>query len=662
MKFNRFFAAMAAVCFTPAVFGQVLPNYMTEQEKLIYPAYLQNIISKGFTTPPFSPVRSAAEWEESDGMVISWQGYNSVLTEIVRHARNECLVYIVCSDSTSVKNYLNNNGVTPDPARIKYVVASSNSVWIRDYGPNVVYTHDVDSLLYVDWVYNRPRPQDDIIPSVMATKIGVPLYQTTVNPWRLVATGGNFMSDGFGTAFSSKLILDENSLTVAQIDTIVKRFMGIKRYIKMNNLPYDGIHHIDMHMKLLNEETLLVGQYPNGVADGPQIESNLNYVINNFNSLFGTQYKVVRIPMPPDNGQYPDGYGDYWTYTNSLIVNKTVLVPTYNCPYDTTALRIYRQAMPGYNVVGINSLITIPASGAIHCITHELGTKNPLLISHQSYSNRKSTDGYHLYARILHRSGIVWAKIHYAVNDGTFSEVLMNCTDSSNHVWEGIIPNSRESVDIKYYFEAMSNSGKTQVRPITAPDGYFSFPAEIINHIPVANAGYDMNVFENETVTLNGSLSSDADADSLLFSWHAPDGVVLSDTSAVMPTFIAPETDDSLQLTFILKVNDGFEWSEPDTMIVMVKNITGIHHHLLQKSVNIFPNPAKDAFYIEGYTHETGMIEIAISNIQGNTIYKSTFTAGNRFQYLVNQKLTPGLYFVKITSGTETVTKKLIIR
>lgn len=38
--------------------------------------------------------------------------------------------------------------------------------------------------------------------------------------------------------------------------------MGIDRYIKMDELPYDGIHHIDMHMKLLDEETLLVGEYP----------------------------------------------------------------------------------------------------------------------------------------------------------------------------------------------------------------------------------------------------------------------------------------------------------------------------------------------------------------------------------------------------------------
>ena len=45
---------------------------------------------------------------------------------------------------------------------------------------------------------------------------------------------------------------------------------------------YDGIHHIDMHMKLLDESTLLVSEYPTGVADGPQIEANLQYVLSNF--------------------------------------------------------------------------------------------------------------------------------------------------------------------------------------------------------------------------------------------------------------------------------------------------------------------------------------------------------------------------------------------
>ena len=35
------------------------------------------------------------------------------------------------------------------------------------------------------------------------------------------------------------------------------------------------IHHVDMHMKLLDEETILVGEYPEGVSDYYLIESNI---------------------------------------------------------------------------------------------------------------------------------------------------------------------------------------------------------------------------------------------------------------------------------------------------------------------------------------------------------------------------------------------------
>ena len=164
------------------------------------------------------------------------------------------------------------------------------------------------------------------------------------------------MVDGNGTGFSSKLILNENpSKTESQINDIVNSYLGINRYIKMETLPYDEIHHIDMHIKLLDEETLLVGQYPPGVADGPQIEANLQYVLNNFQTCYGRPYKVVRIPMPPKFFRtISSNSSNYYTYTNSVFVNKTVIVPIYGLSQDTTALRIYRENLPGYRVVGIN--------------------------------------------------------------------------------------------------------------------------------------------------------------------------------------------------------------------------------------------------------------------------------------------------------------------
>jgi agmatine/peptidylarginine deiminase len=86
--------------------------------------------------------------------------------------------------------------------------------------------------------------------------------------------------------------------------------------------------------------------------------------------------------MPPAaNGQYPNTNGDYRTYTNSVFVNKTIIVPFYEEKYDTIARRIYENLLPGYNVVGIDCNKIIPSLGAIHCITKEVGVLDPLMIS-----------------------------------------------------------------------------------------------------------------------------------------------------------------------------------------------------------------------------------------------------------------------------------------
>jgi agmatine/peptidylarginine deiminase len=160
------------------------------------------------------------------------------------------------------------------------------------------------------------------------------------------------MSDGSGNFFSSELVLDENEpgnpyyspgKTPAEVDQTIDAFMGMNSYCKMTNLPYDGIHHIDMHMKLLNEQTLLVGEYPQGVADGPQIEANIQYLLSQYQTKWGSPFKLIRIPMPPStSGLHTEDGAYYRTYTNSVFINKTVLVPVYREQYDTTGLRMAR--------------------------------------------------------------------------------------------------------------------------------------------------------------------------------------------------------------------------------------------------------------------------------------------------------------------------------
>ncbi len=484
--------------------AQYLPNYMTKQERAYLPNYVKNISSVGITLPPASAVRSVAEWEEMQAIVISWISYKPQLTEIVRAAVEECKVYILTTDSASAKNYLQTENV--DITNVKFINYGTNSVWIRDYAVNNIYTNNVDSLLFLDWIYNRPRPRDDTSASPISDAFNIPLYQTTQAPTDLVNTGGNYFTDGFGTAFCEELILEENQInndydvtpkTEAEIDTIMKHFMGINKFIKFPVLPYDGIHHIDMHMKMLDEETILCAEYPSGIADGPQIEANLQNVLANENSVFGDAYKVVRIPSPPDlNGDYPDGSwnsGYYYTYTNSLIINKTIIVPTYYQQYDTTALRIYREAMPGYNVVGVDcddDSGPIFSSGAIHCITHEIATTDPLLISHKRLSNTDNIyTNYEVKSKIMHRSGINSATLYYKTDLlEPYQSVTMNFTNTTLNEWTGYIPVQTSGTRVYYYIQANANSGKTQVRPMPAPEGYWSFYVLNTTNITSENA------------------------------------------------------------------------------------------------------------------------------------------------------------------------------
>ena len=388
-----------------------LPIGLAPWETPLIPAYRDSRANagRGISTPPAFPVRTMGEWEEIQTLVITWTSYTGVLKQIVAAAKEECEVLIVCDDAASVTSYLQNanyGGPINDLHNVSFLEAPYNSVWSRDFGPEVIYKNEVDSLFLLDWIYNRPRPQDDALSDAIGSAKGINVFSTTQAPYDLVHTGGNFMADGFGTAFSSELVLDENGpsgqfnqtvKTEAQVDAIMQQFMGVipERYIKMTTLPYDAIHHIDMHMKLIDEETLLIGEFPTGQSDGPQLETNIQGIMGNYNSTFGTPYRIVRIPMPSSTGGNFPPSASYRTFANNVFVNKTVLVPTYREQVDTIGLRILRESLPGYNVVGIdcdnNDQNIISASGAIHCITKGIGVADPLLIKHQRLSDTYET-------------------------------------------------------------------------------------------------------------------------------------------------------------------------------------------------------------------------------------------------------------------------------
>ncbi len=116
-----------------------------------------------------------------------------------------------------------------------------------------------------------------------------------------------------------------------------------------------------------------------------------------------------------------------------------------------------------------------------------------------------------------------------------------------------------------YVFELVVNDGLDN-----SVSSSVTITAEAGNAKPVADAGMDQAVFLNDKVTLDGSGSTDADANGLTYSWAIvslpPNStVVLSDSTVVNPTFVP---DSVGQYEIELTVNDGLLVSDPDIVIV----------------------------------------------------------------------------------------------
>jgi agmatine deiminase len=662
MKINTLLFILSFIVINLQAQEEILPNYPTSKELKDIKDYInKKSASRLISSPPPAPVRTMAEWEQIQALIITWAGHNTILREIVRNAVKECKVLIITTDSVNVTNQLTNAGIPLDSVR--FVHTPFNSIWVRDYGPWSVYKNDVDSLYLIDWIYNRPREQDDATPVAIAGYLGIPIYEAVDDPDDLVHTGGNHLPDGMGTAFSSMLVLEENNdKTESEIDSIVKKYLGVKQYIKFPTLPYDGIHHLDMHMRVIDEETIIFGGYPDGVADGPQINANIEYLREEFQTAFGNQYRVVRIPMPPEGTRYPDEGGDYRTYTNSIFINKTILVPTYEEKYDTTALRIYRENLPGYNVVGINCNSIIPSLGALHCITKLVGTSDPLLIAHPRLRDSDDADKeYPVTAVIKHRSGIERADLFYrTAKDSTYSRVSMSLVDSFSNMWTAIIPSHPAGTEIQYYIHAYAHSGKEQVRPIVAPEGYFNFriygePSNQLPHVTITNPA-DGEIFDINDQNINIEITAD-DIDGEIV-----DVVVFIDGDSVVTINSLPYSymwnfteEGEYEITVRARDDKGAETlSVP--VNVNIQNLTSeVSVH--EMPFEIFPNPVSDIMWIKA--EQETIRKITITNLFGQRVDLPAVDNGFVIGYDFSG-VSAGLYFVAFNSEGLSSTVRVI--
>ncbi len=412
------------------------------------------------------------------GVIVRYP-WGNPLSLLCEYAEDVTLWVIVAnsSDQTSAYNALQGAGC--NMAHVSFVIGSTNSIWTRDYGPWFIVDGNNDQGI-VDHIYNRPRPLDDLIPSVIGTAWGIPVYGMD-----LETAGGNYMSDGRGIAMSSRLVIDENtSLTTAEIDSMVEAYLGIEQYEKLPYIQTSGIHHIDCWAKFLSPGKILIRSVPSTHTDYARIEANVTY-ISSLVSSWGRPYEIVRVYTPNNE-----------PYSNSLILNDKVFVPQYGTAWDDDAIATYQAAMPGYEVLGYTgSWLT---DDAIHCRAMGVTDRYMLHVDHVPlFDTASSEDDYRVRALVndMSETGAIADSliVHWkSTSAPSWSPVTMTAIAGTDSFYADI-PAQAAGSEVFYYISAADNSGRRERHPYIGAADPHSFEVVVdteapeITHTPLAD-------------------------------------------------------------------------------------------------------------------------------------------------------------------------------
>lgn len=341
--------------------GVDIPRSMTPWEQRIWPFYRDQLKFPTANEPPTGPVRCASEYEPMDGVLMAWEGtsgQNDILKQMAKEITTvgNAKVYMVvdsASERTSVNSTLTNAGV--NMANVEYCTVTTDTIWIRDYGPRYIFQGGCRSI--VDHIYNRPRPNDDAFPGFFQTYKSHPKYDIP-----LIHGGGNMHLNGIGESFVTRLINNENPGKSEQvIHDLWRDFQNIDTtFFTPFNTSIDSTQHIDMWMQVIADRKVIISDWP--LASG----SAHDQICDGAASLFASRgWTVYRVPAVTSGGVH-------YTFTNVTICNNLVLIPVYSNStadsYETQALQVYQGAMPGYTIKQINCQALVTSAGVMHCV------------------------------------------------------------------------------------------------------------------------------------------------------------------------------------------------------------------------------------------------------------------------------------------------------
>ena len=332
--------------------------------------------------------RLPAEWEEQDGVLLSWPHADSDWSDDI-----ELVEPVFAAIAAAISQHEQVIIVAPQPDQIMELIVAAggdqqqltlinlptNDTWSRDFGPITV--KEDGRLQLLDFGFNgwglkfAANYDNQITRRLAATGL---FGKHTPQVVGLILEGGAIESDGAGTILTTtECLLNPNRnphLEQREIETQLKQLLGADRFLWLDHgylAGDDTDSHIDTLARLCPNNTIA---YVFCDEPGDEHYAALQRMadqLRTFRTADDRPYRLLPLPWPQacygSSGERLPA-----TYANFLIINGAVLVPTYDCAQDEAALEVIAQAFPDRKIIAIDCSPLILQHGSLHCVTMQL--------------------------------------------------------------------------------------------------------------------------------------------------------------------------------------------------------------------------------------------------------------------------------------------------
>ncbi|MBC5838019.1 agmatine deiminase family protein [Flavobacterium muglaense] len=338
--------------------------------------------------------RFPAEWENQQGILLcfphngkDWPGkYEAIqwaFVEFIKKVTTYETVFLVVADEKlkeKVTQMLEMARVNLD--QVSFIVQKTNRSWMRDSGPIVVQNNGKREALnfnFNGWAKYKNFQLDKHIPATVARHLNMPITQVTYKGKPVIIEGGAIDVNGKGTLLTSEECLMHPDIQVrnpgftkADYEAVFKEYLGVTNVIWLGDgVEGDDTHgHIDDLCRFINEDTIVtIVEMDSKDANYKPLQDNLKR-LQEAKLENGKSPVIVALPMPKridfEDLRLPA------SYANFLILNKCVLVPTFNDANDRKALNILAECFPDREIIGISAIDLIWGFGTLHCLSQQI--------------------------------------------------------------------------------------------------------------------------------------------------------------------------------------------------------------------------------------------------------------------------------------------------